>query len=101
MGCDIRNGNCMEDVQFEKIDGKRCAYVYETFSDITSAEERCRRDSRCKGIYDNGCDESTNDVNLCMVGHDYEGSSTSCIYDKNEITSGLDQKSHELLANEL
>merc|ERR1712136_511834 len=97
--CDIQTWTCMEDVKFEKIEDKYCSYHYETFSDITSAKERCRRDSRCKGIYDQGCDESTNDVYLCMVGHGYEGSSSSCIYEKKAITSALDQGSHELLEN--
>ena len=70
------------DVQFEKIEAKGCSYNYETFSNITSAEERCRRDSSCKGVWDRGCDESTDDVCLCKVGYEYNDYSGECIYDK-------------------
>lgn len=72
------------DAQFQKIEGKRCDYFYqyETFSDITSAEERCRRDSSCKGVYYDRCDDSTDDVHLCVVGREYIDSTRDCIYDK-------------------
>ena len=72
------------DVDFQKIEGKSCDYgYYETLNNITSAKERCRRDSRCKGVWDNGCDESTDDVYLCMVEYEYDDSIWGdCIYDK-------------------
>ena len=73
------------DVQFQKIEDKYCSYTVPdtgSFSNITSAEERCRRDSYCKGVWDQGCDESQDDVYLCMVGHEYIDYKGDCIYDK-------------------
>jgi len=103
--CDIQTWACMEDVQFgDKIGDKGCSfhYIHETFSNITSAEERCRRDSSCKGVYDQGCDESRDNVYLCIAGHEYEDSiHGDCIYDKKEITSALDQGSHGYRENQL
>ena len=70
------------DVEFQKIENKLCSYHYEAFNDTKSAEESCRRDSSCKGVYDWGCDESPDEVYLCKVGYEYAHWTGDCIYDK-------------------
>ena len=56
------------------------------FSSVADAKKSCAYDSLCKGVYDNECDESSNDIYLCKVGDQYSSSSSSCIYDKRGIS---------------
>ena len=69
------------------MDGKWCdadGYFY----NLTSAEQYCSHDVRCKGIYDNDC--SGDYFYICEIGLDYEDSSKGdCVYDKRGIQKYL------------
>ena len=67
------------------MDGKWCGHYHGSFDEVKTAEDRCAHDSNCKGVWDGGCDESSNDVYLCLVGYNYEYSTSSCVYDKKGI----------------
>jgi len=68
---------------FEKLELTHCTnHKYGEFSNVEEAKNSCIRDANCKGVYDYQCDESIDDVYLCMVGYDYETSQSSCVYDK-------------------
>ena len=67
------------------MDGKWCSHQYGNFNDVKTAEDSCANDSNCKGVWDQGCDESSSDVYLCKVGYDYDSWSSDCVYDKKGI----------------
>jgi len=81
-------GRGTKDVQYVKMFKKHCnKHKYSSFSSIVEAKNSCAHDSRCKGVYDNGCDvsDNSNDIYLCLEGYEYENSKKSCVYDKKGI----------------
>ena len=55
---------------------------YVTYSTVAEAKVGCNLNSECQAVYDNGCDESENNIYLCRVGTNYGNSGSSCIYEK-------------------
>jgi len=62
----------------------------ETFSSQASAKDRCSQLADCWGVYDQGCDESSNDVFLCdrnqitaVSSLSYSG--RSCVFEKVQV----------------
>ena len=75
------------DVEYAKLETKRCIDWHAAFPNLTSAEQYCSHDVRCKGIYDDGCDGDV--FKLCEIGFDYKYSNISCVYDKRGIQKYL------------
>jgi len=72
---------------FTKITLKHCkgdTLSNEVFSSVSEAKERCLELSTCLGVYDQGCNESPNDVFLCDTAQisiaSLHTSSGSCVY---------------------
>jgi len=84
--CDTRMAICIEDVEYSKIVNKRCSSSYGYFSSVADAKESCAHDSSCGGVYDDECDESPNDIHLCVLEYEYrDASDGSCVFDKKVI----------------
>ena len=73
---------------YTKLSLKHCwTQKYNVYSTVAAAQAACTADSNCKAVYDQGCDQSTNDVYLCPTLYSgslysYSTSSSSCIYEK-------------------
>ena len=72
--------------RYTKFELKHCYNDrYNSYNTVAEAKEACNLDSGCQAVYDNGCDESNNDVYLCRMGATYSNSGSSCIYEKGKI----------------
>ena len=73
-------------ITYTQLTLKHCNGVeYNSYSTQLAAKQACSLDSNCAGVYDQGCDESADDVFLCPVGTTYETSGSSCILEKGNI----------------
>ena len=54
---------------------------YGTFQTILEAKKSCFHDKQCKGVHSQDCNDSPT-IQLCHLGHGYEPSLTSCVYEK-------------------
>ena len=78
---------------YNKLENKYChgTVMEGNYSSVQDAKAACSLDSNCEGVYDDGCDESLNDVYLCSFeskirfGYDLLTGKYSCVYGKTGI----------------
>ena len=74
------------DQHYKKIEGKFCIDTYDSFSNLTAAENECSQHVMCKGVNDQKCDGS--EFRLCLIGYEYSDASSflqCAVYDKKGI----------------
>ena len=71
------------DFYYTKLVDKSCNPTgrYEQFNSILEAKEACLQDKQCKGVHSQDCNDSPI-IQKCYLGHGYEPSLTSCVYEK-------------------
>ena len=58
---------------------------YGSYDSLAEAKLACSSDSRCTGVYDQGCDSESGDIFLCPMQPPFFNSSTkSCMYVKSK-----------------
>jgi len=75
---------------YQKMEGMHC-YNHkhaEKFDTLAQAKDNCDMESKCLGVYDQNCDESTQDIFMCESGHVLEKSAKSCVYLRGEKNPG-------------
>ena len=70
-------------VEYEKRHSTHCAPSdFGSYSSLSLAKSACNSNVRCKGVYDNLCD-NYNSFSLCPLSSDFEiGETHSCVYEK-------------------
>ena len=83
---DDSNNHCIIGPNYTKLEDKQCTGIYGRYNTISEAKSVCSSDSRCQGVYDNGCDAGINDIFTCpresIYGDSLRG---SCIYNKDTV----------------
>ena len=68
-------------ISYEKRTAKYCPNEYESYNTLSLAQAACNYDSKCRGVYDGNCDNST--LSLCPLSEELKPSASgSCVYEK-------------------
>ena len=81
-------GNALK-YEYERRNSRHCKYdQYGAYSTLSLAQSACNLDAKCRGVYDELCDDS-NEFTLCPITDSIDSSSHGdCVYEKILVSNG-------------